>query len=531
MAAAPTLIHEILLGAVPSPDSAPQQFRVAGDVLDEQLAALHEFFIDARSRLLEAKAAVSTHLAAVKFDLSTLPREILSNIFVFSLDGDASPSASKSPLVLLCVCRLWRDVALGTPQLWTEVKWKLSEENSGGMRPEHLAAWVARAGSLALSLTIVVPDGHPEGENPTLLPKLSELLKKSVVAHLDTAIALALLFDASARSAPFFATLQSLRARVTTDTLNLLVSCAALNHLSLLPTRTTFGESAVFSLLKPLKMVFGRLASLEIGDCISYGDLGDILQNCPLLLALGVSLHHPEVAQDDSILEYGTHESLLALRLAFEDGEASRSRTESLRHLEFPQLQSLTLDIDYGCSETLATMLEESLCPAILSRSPRLQHLSWNFSAYEPDVKDRGVCSTEAFLLAIERCDNVTTFVARFSQRIALALLFDALNEQENIFPRLKTVIVNLEEGGFHGDGIVGVPFEWEPVLDFISAHQPHLRAFHLHLNEWRQDNSAFESVMTGSRVQKFVAAGLDFVLVEEGADRYEGGTWPESAA
>ncbi|KAJ7068769.1 hypothetical protein C8F01DRAFT_963465, partial [Mycena amicta] len=54
----------------------------------------------------------------------TLPPEILSEIFLHCLlEPDQpvpklNPERPRAPLLLLQICRTWRNVAIGTPRLW-----------------------------------------------------------------------------------------------------------------------------------------------------------------------------------------------------------------------------------------------------------------------------------------------------------------------------------------------------------------------------------------------------------------------------
>ncbi|KAF7335282.1 F-box domain-containing protein [Mycena sanguinolenta] len=56
---------------------------------------------------------------------STLPTEIISEIFVsclpFYLERRSTLNPNHAPMLLLCVCRKWRSIALSTPRLWALV--------------------------------------------------------------------------------------------------------------------------------------------------------------------------------------------------------------------------------------------------------------------------------------------------------------------------------------------------------------------------------------------------------------------------
>ncbi|KAJ7267313.1 hypothetical protein C8J57DRAFT_1327353 [Mycena rebaudengoi] len=61
--------------------------------------------------------------------LTVPPDSITSEIFNWCLPSSphfTQPDPSAPPLVLLAVCRQWRDIALGIPQIWSRVKFRLS---------------------------------------------------------------------------------------------------------------------------------------------------------------------------------------------------------------------------------------------------------------------------------------------------------------------------------------------------------------------------------------------------------------------
>ncbi|KAJ7165828.1 hypothetical protein C8R46DRAFT_1192370 [Mycena filopes] len=94
-------------------------------------------------------------LNALKYPVLDLPPEITAEIFLCCLPPLQStypyilyPSVARAPLLLLRVCRAWREIALETPQLWTSIQmsWSFAEA------PMELEKWILRTGSSPLSL-------------------------------------------------------------------------------------------------------------------------------------------------------------------------------------------------------------------------------------------------------------------------------------------------------------------------------------------------------------------------------------------
>jgi hypothetical protein len=74
--------------------------------------------LDARRKVLKA------HLDAYIYPVLTLPNEIVSEIFLHTLPSalsDHCPSSTQGPLLLGQICRKWREIALFTPALWSNI--------------------------------------------------------------------------------------------------------------------------------------------------------------------------------------------------------------------------------------------------------------------------------------------------------------------------------------------------------------------------------------------------------------------------
>ncbi|KAK7000455.1 F-box domain-containing protein [Favolaschia claudopus] len=88
--------------------------------------------------------------------MARLPLEIQSHIFLL-VDGDSEndlpkPAPRSPPMLFLNVCRLWRDIALSTPRLWTEIQ--LDSLPRGSDDSALCKLWLERPGNLPLSLTL-----------------------------------------------------------------------------------------------------------------------------------------------------------------------------------------------------------------------------------------------------------------------------------------------------------------------------------------------------------------------------------------
>ncbi|KAJ7055786.1 hypothetical protein C8F01DRAFT_1234294 [Mycena amicta] len=91
-------------------------------------------------------------------DASTkIPPEIISEIFIHCLPASPSPpSAETAPLLLSQICTLWRDIALSTPDLWSNIVLKDDLKASA----EILRLWSARARAIPMTFSLETYNGE-----------------------------------------------------------------------------------------------------------------------------------------------------------------------------------------------------------------------------------------------------------------------------------------------------------------------------------------------------------------------------------
>ncbi|KAF8170689.1 hypothetical protein K438DRAFT_1853716 [Mycena galopus ATCC 62051] len=125
------------------------------------------------NRLIEERYAIRRTLDSVVFyPILTIPPEIMQEIFLCCLPDDSDlsplvPDPKIAPLVLLSVCRKWREIALSAPRLWTSIRVTLRSQCFDNSLP-LLDCWLTRARSLPLSLAVVYMN-YEESPSPELL--------------------------------------------------------------------------------------------------------------------------------------------------------------------------------------------------------------------------------------------------------------------------------------------------------------------------------------------------------------------------
>ncbi|KAJ7462161.1 hypothetical protein FB451DRAFT_1043997, partial [Mycena latifolia] len=81
----------------------------------------------ALTKLLARRAKAQLELDSIVYPVLTLPPEITSEIFLYCLPTSHmdlernSPNPNEAPILLSHVCRTWKEIAIGTPALWTTI--------------------------------------------------------------------------------------------------------------------------------------------------------------------------------------------------------------------------------------------------------------------------------------------------------------------------------------------------------------------------------------------------------------------------
>ncbi|KAJ6447392.1 hypothetical protein C8R45DRAFT_117879 [Mycena sanguinolenta] len=111
------------------------------------------------SVLQKQQHELEAELGAVVYPVLSLPPEIISRIFVQCLpdDGVSPWDGDAAPLVLVRVCRQWKDIALSTCQLWSSLRIQsVSDDKIKVPRGtlQKLQSWFSRARASPLSLSV-----------------------------------------------------------------------------------------------------------------------------------------------------------------------------------------------------------------------------------------------------------------------------------------------------------------------------------------------------------------------------------------
>ncbi|KAJ7157205.1 hypothetical protein C8R46DRAFT_1004100, partial [Mycena filopes] len=158
-------------------------------LLRAQLAEFDASIAELNSRLwvLErARWPIKRQLDRVVYPILTVPPEIMSEIFLRCLPpapveskvDQPSPHPGLAPLLLLRVCRTWKEIALSTPHLWDSLHLSDSTLPSPNTMTKVVTGWFGRAGSSPLTLSLRTQWSLGADAIGTILSPLAPRLKK-----------------------------------------------------------------------------------------------------------------------------------------------------------------------------------------------------------------------------------------------------------------------------------------------------------------------------------------------------------------
>ncbi|KAJ7859539.1 hypothetical protein B0H14DRAFT_3446661 [Mycena olivaceomarginata] len=126
------------------------------------------------SALRSQRQPVFERLDAYRYPVLTLPNEIITEIFLYFvpiLPVCAPLMGLHSPILLTQICREWRQIALGTPNLWCTIE--LSDEIPWEQQKTLVDMWLSKSGCSPLSFYFDESAMHSDNVTDTLSVLLS----------------------------------------------------------------------------------------------------------------------------------------------------------------------------------------------------------------------------------------------------------------------------------------------------------------------------------------------------------------------
>ncbi|KAJ7639753.1 hypothetical protein DFH06DRAFT_1335422 [Mycena polygramma] len=144
--------------ALDTPPTADERAALAAD--RERVTALNAHILELEASMKSLKAErkmAQARLDAYRYPVSTLPNEIVSEIFIHFLPvyPKCPPQTGRlSPYLLCRICRKWRNIAFATPALWRAIAITWDDIQGFEQKYDLLKNWLKLSGSCLLSIKL-----------------------------------------------------------------------------------------------------------------------------------------------------------------------------------------------------------------------------------------------------------------------------------------------------------------------------------------------------------------------------------------
>lgn len=387
-------------------------------------------------------ALLSNPSAGTRMPLAThvdsLPVEVLSEIFAYTLPHPPELSPRFSPLVLTHVSRHWRHVTLSTTSLWSAVFVSQKHVKLDGLM-SMIQLWLQRSGSHPLHVSVDLFDGNDtimrvddfvrhrkiyRSLASMLLPHLHRL--EVLYGHLPPSMASAWKFDAMVKMKELVMCGVTEMSLGSPKPLPGFHRIPGLDKLSI----QNFGYSFESVLMQ------SHITHLELMDLNAPGQLSparvmELLQSLPLLrvcaLALTVPSSQTHLERDDDVIQIPAYLTQLeCLYLEWEDGV---DIDEVILHISTPRLGRLCLN---GTPRS-NTPSWKTLHTYLVNSRPPVTYLSLNCTA-DVDIMlvDCLKLCPNLQSLRLNHCSVVSPLLAALAQEVRLD------SQQDILMPHIR---------------------------------------------------------------------------------------------
>ncbi|KAJ3820588.1 hypothetical protein F5880DRAFT_1723013 [Lentinula raphanica] len=345
------------------PESVPALDTLLNSLRNQKTDLLHQIEkIDSDIAAAERKRAKIWNEAAFVYKL---PPELLSHIFLL-----CQKDKPAFQLIAARVCCRWRDLAVGTPMLWTDIRVILAHQLHIQPGLDKMETYINRSGPS--SLFAVRLDVEEEFEFAPFL--------KLIAAHISRCAHLSIrVLDYAQASSLLRQHLESLRAP----------------HLRFLALQIDWERRS------PERKMFGTPLIFKAGaPSLNHLKLAGAASGLRLPISSGITtLHLDGLHMDElTVLEYremlAAHRCLVNLSLQWLKIDSTMSTDSDLRALELPMLRSLRIRTDEAF-RSISTKALLSALPLSCLENLILYEVDNLYSFQFPNVKDLSLHSCE----------------------------------------------------------------------------------------------------------------------------------------
>ncbi|KAH6911005.1 hypothetical protein BKA70DRAFT_1146351, partial [Coprinopsis sp. MPI-PUGE-AT-0042] len=317
---------------------------------------------------------VADHRALIS-PIRHMPPDILHNIFSHCVPYDTPGKvmqASEAPLLLVQICRHWRDLAIKTPTLWSTIFLKIPVESLVSLT----TAWLSRAEGCPLTIffrDIDAIQSSPIEESflslsPSQVPRLRSIRMEWLPRQP--------IFDVATHT--FHHTLTPATGTTAPTSPLLILKATRLQHLSLggftgnlkdIPV--AWSNLTEFSHIRPQRFASGKATSFSPSAALA------LLQGCPNLVRceLNIFEYTPAVDVNPDQTTVSQHIKLPRLQRFVVSEYKNGPSLTFLDSLELPALDSLTLSVTLPLIRRNENPPPISLRPLLIASGHQIHHL------------------------------------------------------------------------------------------------------------------------------------------------------------
>ncbi|KAF9484569.1 hypothetical protein BDN70DRAFT_105713 [Pholiota conissans] len=355
------------------------------DISMEKAAQISEIDTEVHNAVLALlrKCVVLNRKRNALLPAVNLPLEILATIFELACTPDGSDETGyfstfltakfwrnatqddrysrPGPLYIGRVCSVWRDIALGTPQLWNSIQLEVNRWGDEGKQAAALQYWLSNSGNRPLAVGLVEMD---EVENIYDMPTAVIDVLVPYAHRLDTAT---LLITKNWEPA-----LRRIGKRAVSLQSLVLIKPYDTDHIENIPF---FSRAPKLRNIRIIRYgLAGVLLPMQLIEHLTMDSRGytidfvKMIRLCPNLRHFSLRVMSDIVLDSNAPAELLMHSRLQSLSLSFDEQTDLASR---LQGLTLSMLQSFELCIDDGTDKTLP-----KLPPFLVRSSSTLRILS-----------------------------------------------------------------------------------------------------------------------------------------------------------
>ncbi|KAJ6481986.1 hypothetical protein C8R45DRAFT_1215753 [Mycena sanguinolenta] len=349
-----------------------------------------------------------------------IPTELTLRIFKCAMPSEPSlPSPLEAPLLVAQICRIWREICLASPELWSAVEFRRPEGDSHHPILDLAELWLSRAKTRPLQLRL--EDLHRDPAGP--VPLLDTTLRWASQWE-DVLISLPIATLAPLRNTSF-PLLRRLILVLVNHSVDEVFTISQAPLLRSVELSEGFGDDLHWT---SINLPWTQLVELHFHYFPRVHDALAALAECPNLIRLDCGITNWSMEEDETAGSLSlNHLKVISTHIAL------------LRHLTLPSLETLDIVDPEHARSFVAPVVE-----GVVSRSScSLKSLEYNQYQYHHEEEDHYETDLHNLLCAVPKIQRLTI---HFSKGPAIIRVAETISSDSPILvPDLQHLCLNGE--------------------------------------------------------------------------------------